>query len=254
MTVHPTAEAGYSNVSDAYHRGRPEYPAAIGAWMREALTLAPESRIVELGAGTGKFTKAMLAAGFAVTAVEPVVGMREKLHRHYSRATILDGTAEATNAPAASADAVVAAQAFHWFSSEATLRECARILKPRGWLILLWNMRDDSVSWVREFDRIIEAYAGSTPRFISGEWKKPFTTSNLFAPLRQQSFRHVQAVTVETMVDRAFSTSFIATLPDSEKEHIAEDIRRRLSGYSGPGSSTEFPLPYLTHVYYCQRT
>lgn len=254
MTIHPKAEAGYSNESDAYHRGRPEYPIAIGKWMRKALKLAADSHIIELGAGTGKFTKSMIAEGFAVTAVEPVAGMREILLQHYPSAKILDGTAEATNTPAASADAVVAAQAFHWFSSEATLSECARILKPRGWLVLLWNVRDNSVGWVQEFDCIIDAYAGSTPRFKNGKWKKPFTVSNLFGPLQQQSFAHVQFVTVETMVDRALSTSFIAVLPADEKENITQKIRSMFGRHAGISGSKTFPLPYHTQIYCCQRS
>ena len=253
MTVHPEAEAGFHTARDAYHRGRPEYPDEIGAWMREVLHLPAGSALVELGAGTGKFTKSLLADGFALTAVEPVTGMRELLLRDYPAAMVQNGTAEATGLPEASADAVVAAQAFHWFSSEATLQECARILKPDGALILLWNIRDDQVDWVRAFDQRIDAHAGGTPRFKNGEWRAPFAASDLFTPLQQVQFSHVQTVTAEKMLDRAVSTSFIATLPAAEKAQLVADIRALLATHPDISGHTEFPLPYRTEVFYCRK-
>lgn len=253
MATHPHAATGFGKASNAYHRGRPEYPARIAEWMHQELSLPPRSHLLELGAGTGKFTKTLLAGQFNISAVEPVATMREKLIELYPAVTVLDGSAEAIDAPAESADAVVAAQAFHWFGSAATLQECARVLKPHGALVLLWNIRDNSVDWVREFDRIIDAYEGETPRFKQGRWRQAFTETRLFTPLRRVMFPHIQTATKETLVDRALSTSFIATLPEPEQERVSARIHALTEHHPALQGNTPFALPYRTEIYWCRK-
>ncbi|MDH5334239.1 MAG: class I SAM-dependent methyltransferase, partial [Thermoleophilia bacterium] len=143
MIVHRDERRGratsFAEVADAYERGRPGYPGEAVAW----LVGEPPRDVVDLGAGTGKLTRSLVAAGHRVTAVEPLPEMLERLRVAAPEAAAVPGTAEAIPLPDASADVVVSAQAFHWFDHDAALPESVRVLRPGGWLALVWNIRDD---------------------------------------------------------------------------------------------------------------
>ncbi|WP_439814784.1 class I SAM-dependent methyltransferase [Zavarzinia sp. CC-PAN008] len=143
--IHTEAARGFQQGAEAYARGRPGYPAEADVWLTCDLGLGPGSTVVELGAGTGKFTTRLVATGATVIAVEPVAAMRAQLAASAPAARILDGTAEAIPLPDASANVVVCAQSFHWFATPVAVAEIARVLKPGGQLGLIWNTRDDRV-------------------------------------------------------------------------------------------------------------
>src|ERR1700722_3670426 len=192
--IHEQASIGFQRAADAYERGRPDYPTAAVEHLLRVLKIGPGARIVELGAGTGKFTKALVASGADVVAVEPVEAMRRKLGELLPEISIVDGTAEAIPLADASVDAVVAAQAFHWFRADEAIAEIHRVLKVDGGLGLIWNARDDASEWGRELTRIIEAHEGSTPRYKSFAWRTPFDTGRHFSPLEKAEFPHVQTL------------------------------------------------------------
>jgi ubiquinone/menaquinone biosynthesis C-methylase UbiE len=129
---------------------------------------------MDLGAGTGKFTPLLVATGASVVAVEPVDAMRAQLLSNLPTVTALAASAQALPLADASVDAVLCAQAFHWFATPAALREIGRVLKVGGKLGLVWNVRDESVDWVAAITRIIAPYEGDTPRFHTGEWRRLF--------------------------------------------------------------------------------
>ena len=142
----------FGQVADEYARGRPGYPAEAIDWVLES---APGGRVIDLGAGTGKLTRALVAPGRTVTAIEPLDEMRERLAADLPEVTTLAGSAESMPVADASADAVFVAQAFHWFDPVPALNEIARVLAAGGMLGLIWNTRDDSEPWVAEFSRIL---------------------------------------------------------------------------------------------------
>ena len=134
----------FSDVADAYERGRPTYPDDAVRWL-----VGEEPRdVVDLGAGTGKLTRSLVALGHRVTAVEPLDEMRSQLVGALPGVQALAGSAESIPLPAASADAVTCAQAFHWFDHAVALPEIARVLRPHGQLALVWNSRDDRDPWM----------------------------------------------------------------------------------------------------------
>lgn len=141
----------FGSVAEQYERGRPSYPRSALRWL---LGEMPRD-VVDLGAGTGKLTSALVAAGHRVVAVEPVAEMRTILLERVPEATVVPATAEDTGLPETSADAVVAGAAFHWFDRQRTFPEIARILRPHGTLGLLGNGFDASVPWVRRFGEIL---------------------------------------------------------------------------------------------------
>jgi len=137
-------EERFSNRVADYVSGRPGYPDEALVWLRETFELPRDASVADVGAGTGISAEALLRHGFGVVAVEPNAAMREAAIARLggnARFRAVAGSAEATSLPAASVDAAIAAQAFHWFDRAAYRAECARILKPRGVAALLWNVR-----------------------------------------------------------------------------------------------------------------
>ena len=131
--------ASFAGVADVYERSRPGYPEAAVVW----LAGSTPGDVVDLGAGTGKLTRSLVALGHRVTAVEPLEEMLAQLRASVPAARALTGGAEAIPLPDASIDVVTCAQAFHWFDHDRALAEIARVLRPGGRIALVWNMRDD---------------------------------------------------------------------------------------------------------------
>lgn len=137
MTLHHAARDGFSTQAEAYVRGRPEYPTAIQDWLRAELSLRTGCTVVDLGAGTGKFTSQLTASGARVLAVEPITAMADQLRKEQPGVQILEGTADRIPLADSSCDAVVCAQSFHWFATETALAEIRRVLRPGGSLGLV---------------------------------------------------------------------------------------------------------------------
>jgi SAM-dependent methyltransferase len=246
--VHTAAREGFSTAARAYVRGRPEYPAEVVGWLEHALGLVPGKTVVDLGAGTGKFTKLLVRTGANVVAVEPVDAMREQLGLALPTVQTLAGTAQAMPLADASVDAVACAQAFHWFATSDALAEIHRVLVPGGQLGLVWNVRDESVDWVAALTELITPYEGDAPRFYKGDWRKPFD-GHLFGELHEAAFpyEHVGGAE-EVIVDRFLSVSFIAALPADEQAHVAAQLRGLVAAYPAlQGDPVAFP--YRTQVY-----
>src|ERR1700685_386337 len=244
IPIHEQASIGFERAAAAYERGRPDYPPSAVKRLVEALQIGPASRVVELGAGTGKFTRSLTTTGAQIVAVEPVEAMRHKLGERLPNITIIDGTAEAVPLPDASVDAVVAAQAFHWFRGPETLTEIHRVLKPGRGLGLIWNARDESASWLRGLTQIIEPFEGATPRYKSFRWKEAFESTSLFGPLEKAEFANVQRLPAEAMEDRVASISFIAALPDPTREAVLAQVRKLTATDPALRGRSHIAFPY----------
>jgi SAM-dependent methyltransferase len=253
MTIHATAQSGFDTDAARYARGRPDYPAEVEGWIRDSLDLEPGKTVVDLGAGTGKFTRRLLATGAKVIAVEPVAAMRERLTSDLPEIEVLDGNASAIPLAGASIDAIVCAQAFHWFATAEALAEMRRALKPGGILGLIWNTKDDSIPWVRAISDVIEPYEGDVPRFHTGAWRTVFPAPG-FGPLRQERFAHEHRGSPETViVDRVLSISFISSLPPSEREAVATKLRHLIATTPALAGKPEIAVPYTTLAFSTDR-
>lgn len=142
--LHPTALSGFSKQAETYAMARPEYPIEATTWLRDSLGIGPTSRVLEVGAGTGKFTKLLVATGAKVVAVEPVAAMRAQFQLLFPDLRPVEAIAELLPFHDGAFDAVVCAQSFHWFATARVLNEFARILHSGGRLGLIWNLRDES--------------------------------------------------------------------------------------------------------------
>ncbi|MGO4448614.1 class I SAM-dependent methyltransferase [Phyllobacterium sp. TAF24] len=250
-TIHQAAAVGFAAKADSYVRGRPDYPPALDAWLHDELHLTAGKTVVDLGAGTGKFTLRLIATGATAIAVEPVPEMLQKLSEKHPDITAIAGTAESIPLADASVDAVVCAQAFHWFATKAALTEIHRVLKPGGHLGLIWNTRDERLPWVARLADIFKPYEGDTPRHGSGDWKKPFPFKG-FGALKEQHFPNSHIGSPEdVLVNRVLSTSFIAALPPEKQEQVATDVRAIIASEPSLSGRTEVTLPYDTAAYSC---
>ncbi|MBB2919830.1 class I SAM-dependent methyltransferase [Cupriavidus alkaliphilus] len=251
--IHQAAAMGFARQADTYARGRPEYPAEIDTWLRGALGLHAGRVVLDLGAGTGKFTRRLVQTGATVIAVEPVAQMRAQLAAAVGPVQVLEGSAEAIPLAEASVDAVVCAQAFHWFANARALAEIRRVLRPGGRLGLVWNVRDESVDWVAQLTAIMAPYEGDAPRFYKGDWRQVFPAEG-FGPLVLQSlpYAHV-GPPQQVIVDRVMSVSFIASLPEPEQARVRARLHALIDQHPALSARAEVAFPYRTEAYHCVR-
>ncbi|MGA8543235.1 MAG: methyltransferase domain-containing protein [Thermoplasmata archaeon] len=259
--THPVVR-GFDRAAATYERARPDYPVAAIRHLGRVLPLGPLRTVVELGSGTGKFTRSLARLGAARIAVEPTRGMRTVFRRTVPDVPVLDGTAEAIPLPDGFADAVVSAQAFHWFRPRPALAEIRRVLRPGGGLGLVWNTRDDSVGWSRRFSEILEVYRGRTPvwRERTGPSYQRVRLSPLFqergigfSRIHHRAFRHYQTGSPELFVERALSVSMIAILPAAQRRRVATEVRDLLRTDPDTRGRHQIVLPYRTDVYWCHK-
>jgi SAM-dependent methyltransferase len=251
--IHQAALGGFGRSAELYERSRPDYPAEAIDRLIQELELSRDCSVLDLGAGTGKLSRMLVRTGARITAVEPVDQMREALARAVPGVAVTAGTAEAIPAGDGSFDAVVCAQAFHWFAGERALEEIHRVLRPRGRLALLWNLRDESVDWVRRLTEIIARYEGDTPNERTGEWRRAFSATDLFGTLHQLRFPHRQELDADGLVDRMASVSFIAVLPEGDRAEVLDQVRELARTHPDLAGRDTFDLPYVTDLYWCAR-
>jgi SAM-dependent methyltransferase len=217
----------FERVAEAYERGRPGYAEAA----LDALGLPPDAVVLDLAAGTGKLTR-QLAARFArVIAVEPLDGMRAVLERLVPEAEALKGSADAIPLADASVDAVFVAEAFHWFGTDAAVREIARVLRPHGVLAILFNQADGGFEpplpqefWDAYHARAIEKPPEHSVK--SGLWRAPFP--GLFDPFTETSYPNPVELDREGMLAQVSSWSVVAALPEPDRARLLAELAELL--------------------------
>lgn len=246
MAVHQAAFEGFSTSAGTYARGRPGYPPEASDWLRDVLDLHPGRTVLEVGAGTGKFLPLLVQTGAEVIALEPVDAMRAELARRFPEVKTVTGAADQIGLPDASVDAVVCAQAFHWFATPEAVAEMRRVLRPGGVLGLIWNGRDTRVPWVAAMAAIIDRHEGDTPRYQAGKWRRVFPATGLTA-LAERHARNLHTGSPDqVIVDRALSTSFIAALPAQQRAEVERQLRTLIKDTPELAGRAEISLPYDT--------
>lgn len=238
--IHESAADGYAQRSSTYAAARPSYhPQVLD---RMVSKLRPGTTI-DLGAGTGISTQALIDRGAEVVAVEPVAAMRERLAEALAGVTVLDGTASDLPATDNSVANVVVAQAFHWFDHGPALDELARVLEPGGLLATLWNVRDETVGWQQEWTRIVDRFQGETPRYRTMIWRTAIEQDQRFALIDEVRMSNPQPSNADHVVRRALSTSFIAALQVEDQRAIEAELRTAVADLGDT-----FDFPYDTEV------
>jgi SAM-dependent methyltransferase len=228
--------------ADAYERARPEWPAAAARWF------VPDDAqlVVELGAGTGKLTRALAGLGVRVTAVEPDPRMLSVL-----RAGGLDGmpgSAEEIPFEAGEADVVVAGSSLHWFDLERALPEIQRVLRPGGRLAFGWNHRDiDDPVGARVQELISASRTGAAAGWRTREWDGAVTAGGLFGDVESAKFPHVHEFPRDAIADHLLSYSGVAALPAGERERLVAAAVEEL------GDRDPVRLPFVVDGYRARR-
>jgi SAM-dependent methyltransferase len=245
--VHPAARVGFERGADAYRRGRPDYPAeAVRIVVREA-ELGPGRRALDLAAGTGALTGPLVATGAWVVAAEPLEAMRAVLTRSVPDAHPCAAVAEALPFAGAVFDTITVGQAFHWFDAERARDELHRVLRDRGVVALLWNVRDDDDPLQAALTALMEPYRRATPSHRDEAWRRAFDDASGFDPLERSTIPMVQRLDVHGLVDRVLSVSFMAALDARERASVGRRVRD-LAADRG-----EIVLPYRTDVWITRR-
>ncbi|KAI8139195.1 S-adenosyl-L-methionine-dependent methyltransferase [Fennellomyces sp. T-0311] len=261
-SVHPTASNGFSQ-ADAYAQLRPTYPKEAISWIQ---LLVPSDNkttcVLDLAAGTGIMTKLLAENYDNVTAVEPVDAMREKLLSVAPKVTVLKGTSWDIPVASQSQEAIVVAQAFHWFADLNGLREIHRVLKPGGYLILIWNLESKERSaWVRKLRDLYEQYENEAPQYRTGLWKDIFENveaSELFdLPLQHKRLVNDMPCTKENVISRIMLTrSHIRVLPQEKQEWIRKEVELILDDQTNGftlDSEGRAEYPHDTDIFWTQR-
>ncbi len=241
--IHDVAWRGFSAGAEAYEAARPGYPAAALEALAGPVGIAAGQVVCDLGAGTGKLTRELVALGATVVAVEPVAEMRRVLGAAAPGAEVRDGTAESIPLATESVDVVTVAQAFHWFDAPAALAEVARVLRPGGRLALLWNERDERSAWVAEMSRLIGWHDRTVSRYQHVDWPGVVEGSGAFTPLVERVFAWEQFLDRRRLAERVRSISYVAAMPAPERERLVRSVVALVARRSEP-----FPMPYTCRV------
>jgi SAM-dependent methyltransferase len=231
----------FADVAGAYERGRPGYPDEAVRW----LVGDEPADVVDLGAGTGKLTRTLVAHGHRVTAVEPLDEMRGELEGVLPGVRALVGNAEAIPLPEASADVVASAQAFHWFDHDDALPEIARVLRPAGRIALVWNTRDDRDPWMARLSAII-----GNESIQESDVVPVLDASGIFGPVETAAFSFQQVLDRGGLLDLVLSRSYLAKLPPVEREPVLEAVGALYDETAGPEGAL---LAYVTECFRAER-
>ncbi|KHO27126.1 SAM-dependent methlyltransferase [Mycolicibacterium setense] len=224
----------FGSEAAAYERGRPSYPPETIDW------LLPEGAndVLDLGAGTGKLTTRLVERGLNVIAVDPIPEMLELLSNSLPDTPALLGTAEEIPLADNSVDAVLVAQAWHWFDPDRAVKEVSRVLRPGGRLGLVWNTRDERLGWVKDLGHII------------GPEHDPFNNevklAEPFGEIERHQVEWTSYLTPQALIDLVASRSYCITSPERVRTRTLEKVRELLATHPALANSSGLALPYVT--------
>lgn len=240
----------FSNRVENYRKYRPRYPVEVIAFLEKEIGLSPSSVVADIGAGTGIFTDLLLKHGSTVYAVEPNAPMREAAESdlsNYDNFHSVDATAEATTLANNSIDAIICAQAFHWFKIMETRAEFKRILKQNGWVVLIWNLRNpDSTPFLAAYEQFLLNFGTDYP--VAPDEDIPDTVKAFFdsSSHKLQTFYNSQDFDFEGLKGRLLSSSYIP-VDGANYDEMLSELREIFDTYNSNGIVT---FVYETTVYY----
>lgn len=241
----------FSDRVENYIRYRPSYPPQIIELMRREMNLNENSIVADVGSGTGIFSKLLLETGCTVYAIEPNEPMRragDEFLQEFERFRSIDGSSENTNLSDESVDLIAAAQAFHWFDREKAKAEFERIIKPSGYVALIWNERQlASTAFLRDYEDFLLRYGTDYKEVrhdaVSTDNIRPF----FFEDFDEISFPNVQRVDFNGLKGRLLSASYIPRAGHSRYEEMLSNLEDIFARHQQAGA---VEILYDTRVFY----
>lgn len=248
------ATSRFSRTVENYVKYRPGYPDNVLRFLQNQLQLTRELVIADIGSGTGKSTELFLKNGNLTYAVEPNADMRraaEELLHSFPNLKSVNGTAEATTLPDQCADFIIAGTAFHWFEPNATRSEFQRILKPDGWIVLMWNVRkNEQAPFMSAYENFLIEYSADY-RVVREVYHDTSSFDSFFGNQnwKQKKFDNSQIFDFEGLVGRYLSSSY--AFPENHPNFVDAKAALRVlfDSYQENGKVTFW---YNTALYYGQ--
>jgi SAM-dependent methyltransferase len=249
----PDVTQRFSSRVENYIKYRPGYPKGILETLRSECGLTPDSIIADAGSGTGILTEVFLRNGNVAYGVEPNQGMREAAERllnAYPRFHSVAAKAEATSLAAASVDFITAGQAFHWFDREKTGVEFARVLRPQGWVTLIWNERVVTTPFLVAYEQMLKDYSTDYEqvdhRRIDEDVIRAFFGPGNF---KLKRFENRQVFDYEGVKGRLLSSSYAPESGHPKYEPMLAELERIFRAHQADGKVI---FEYITQMYYGQ--
>jgi SAM-dependent methyltransferase len=240
----------FSTRAEEYESARPSYPREVITLMRDALDLAPHHAIADIGSGTGILSRLFLDCGNTVFGVEPNAAMRavaqDTLDR-YRRFRSVDGRAEESHLADRSVDFIVVGQALHWFEISTTAREFRRVLKPAGWVVIVWNERRvTGLPFLVEYEAFLERW-GTDYLEVRARYDLEPQLSGLFERHDHRAFGNAQELDPRGLRARLLSSSYVPPPDDPQREPMLAALDKLFQEHQVDG---RVRIEYDTHVYY----
>ncbi len=242
MSDRAARSRSFESVAADYERHRPEYPAEALRWAAGRLGLESGARVLDIGAGTGKLSRGLVALGLDVVAVEPGAPMLDQLRAAVPAVAALEGRAESIPLPDESVDAAFAGQAYHWFDRELAVPELHRTISAGGGLGLLWNWWDERDPLQRELGPII-GYAGHEPY-----WEEALPNEPWFRELGRTVIGSIQESSPDALVAHLSTTSMFVTMEADDRTRRLAEVRDIATRYG-----ERFSFPRVTYVFAFER-
>ena len=217
-----------------YDANRPSYPEPLYDLLIDRCRLDAHSVIVDVGAGTGKGSAPLLASGFRVIAIDAGERMLARTLADERSLRVVAGAPDLPLATA-TADVIVCAQSFHWFATEETLGEFARIIRPGGRLALFWNTRRSEPRHQELYEELILKYNPEHDcAYRDKDWSGLIEQGGRFRMLERASYEHSQAMSVQSWQGLARSTSYIRCIGDSKLAAFERELGGLMASQPGP--------------------
>jgi ubiquinone/menaquinone biosynthesis C-methylase UbiE len=222
-----TNKSRFTNRVDDYVKYRPGYPDALVQFLQQRLCIDSQTIIADIGSGTGISAKLWLDLGAKVFAVEPNENMRRAAERDlalYPKFISINGSAEQTALEDKSVDAIVCAQAFHWFCNADTKVEFQRIIKPNGHIALIWNDRDEADALQAAYEKIIQKYSSDYNQIAHKNITDDIIRQFFNSKIEKHLFTYEQQFDFEGLLGRITSSSYMPTQSDPKFEPMKNEV------------------------------